>query len=81
MRTKIEFINHASVILSGKDLSILTDSWFSGGSFNNGWKLLSETDISDAENILNLNDCEVRDHKKANKIFEQNLPVYSIAKI
>jgi len=53
MRTKIEFINHASVILSGKNASILTDPWFSGGSFNNGWKLLSETAVLDAENILN----------------------------
>ena len=52
MRTQIEFINHASVIIKGECVSILTDPWFFGGAFNNGWMLLSETTVADAENIL-----------------------------
>jgi len=52
MKTKIEFVNHASVIISGDNVSILTDPWFYGGAFNNGWNLLVETSDSDAERIL-----------------------------
>ena len=53
MKTTIEFINHASVIIKGDNVSIMTDPWFKGGAFNNGWKLLFETSESGAENILN----------------------------
>ena len=53
MRTQLEFINHASIVIKGKNISILTDPWFTGGAFNNGWQLLSETAILDAENVLN----------------------------
>ena len=53
MKTKIEFINHASVIISGSNISVLTDPWFSGSAFNNGWRLLHEICDSDVEKILN----------------------------
>ena len=53
VKTSIEFINHASVIIKGDNVSIMTDPWFVGGAFNNGWKLLSETTDLAAENILN----------------------------
>ena len=52
MKTQIDFINHASVIIKGEHVSILTDPWFNGGAFNNGWKLLSETTDLVTEKIL-----------------------------
>jgi len=39
---EIEFLNHASVKLHTADATILTDPWFSGRAFNNGWRLISE---------------------------------------
>jgi L-ascorbate metabolism protein UlaG (beta-lactamase superfamily) len=39
---KIIFNNHASVTIKTEDVSIITDPWFSGGSFNNGWNLVYE---------------------------------------
>ena len=49
----IKFVNHASVILSNGNISILTDPWYFGLAFNNGWSLLKETNIQDIEDILN----------------------------
>ena len=52
MKTEIEFVNHASVIVKGKNTSILTDPWYQGDAFNKGWNLLTETSDDDAEIIL-----------------------------
>lgn len=41
----IKFINHASVIFECEDVKILTDPWYCGSPFNNGWDLLVEKDI------------------------------------
>jgi hypothetical protein len=38
----IDFINHASVIIKGNNKSVLTDPWFEGSVFHDGWKLLYE---------------------------------------
>ena len=48
---KIKFINHASVIFDCGDVKILTDPWYSGSAFNNGWDLLAQndTDINDLD--------------------------------
>ncbi len=37
---EIQFLNHASVKVRTKDAVILTDPWFKGASFNEGWDLL-----------------------------------------
>lgn len=52
MKTSIKFINHASVIISGEDISILTDPWYVGDVFNKGWNLLHETSNEDVESFL-----------------------------
>lgn len=41
--TTIEFINHASVLVGYKNISILSDPWYSGDAFHKGWNLLHET--------------------------------------
>jgi UDP-MurNAc hydroxylase len=52
MKTSIEFVNHASVLISNGEVSILTDPWYSGSAFHDGWKLLTETDDNEVKNIL-----------------------------
>lgn len=42
MKTTIEFINHASVLISTDKIGILSDPWFSGDAFNKGWNLIYE---------------------------------------
>ena len=38
----IEFVNHASVIISHGNISILSDPWYKDAVFHNGWRLLCE---------------------------------------
>lgn len=52
MKTKIRFINHASIVIDCTDASILCDPWYEGDSFNAGWNLLIENNPSDIEKIL-----------------------------
>jgi hypothetical protein len=52
MKTEIEFVNHASVIVKGKNISILTDPWYQGDAFNKGWNLLTETSDNDVVTLL-----------------------------
>ena len=49
----IEFVNHASIIISNGKKSILTDPWYEGDVFNKGWKLLHE--LSEGEIIKEKN--------------------------
>lgn len=51
-KTEILFINHASCLISYKDISILSDPWYEGSSFNDGWNLLFENDDKDIRSIL-----------------------------
>jgi len=43
---KIEFVNHASLILCHGDVRLLCDPWLDGTAFNDGWALLSPTALS-----------------------------------
>ena len=43
IKPKITFINHASVLLKYDNISLLSDPWYDGAAFNNGWNLLKET--------------------------------------
>ncbi len=52
MKTSIKFINHASVIVSGEDASLLSDPWYMGHAFHKGWNLLYETPNEDIEKFL-----------------------------
>ncbi len=42
---EIQFFNHASFSIKGENSLLLSDPWFRGKAFNNGWELLIE-DIS-----------------------------------
>lgn len=42
-RPNIQFVNHASLVVSTTDVSILTDPWWSGPCFLNGWELMFPT--------------------------------------
>ncbi len=53
MKDKIKLINHSSVQILNENLSILTDPWYSGSAFNNGWSLLYENDHEDVVKTLN----------------------------
>ena len=50
------FVNHASVILSDGEITLITDPWIFGSAFNNGWELLSKSkfEIDDFEKITHI---------------------------
>ena len=48
----IEFVNHASVIILYKDISILSDPWFSGTAFQDGWRLMHELQDNEITDVL-----------------------------
>ena len=52
LSTTIEFVNHASVIIKGNNISILSDPWFQGDAFHKGWNLLDETNDDNIDKIL-----------------------------
>lgn len=41
MTATIQFLNHASVLLTAEDASLVSDPWYSGAAFNRGWDLLA----------------------------------------
>lgn len=43
----ITWINHASYLLKVGEIGLLTDPWFDGSAFNNGWELLSPFAVSE----------------------------------
>jgi UDP-MurNAc hydroxylase len=45
--TEIKFVNHASVLVSHGNIRLLSDPWYFGSAFADGWNLLYEN--SDAE--------------------------------
>jgi L-ascorbate metabolism protein UlaG (beta-lactamase superfamily) len=51
MLPNIEFLNHASVLVSNEQVSLLSDPWYQGDAFHKGWNLIHE--FSDDE-IINL---------------------------
>ena len=53
MKTSIKFINHASVIISDNNTSVLSDPWYDGDAFHKGWNLLHETKNHEIEEFLN----------------------------
>ena len=40
MKTSIQFINHASIIVSDGEIGVLSDPWYTGDAFHKGWNLL-----------------------------------------
>jgi hypothetical protein len=52
MDTSITFINHASVVITGNGISLLSDPWYKGSAFHKGWDLLQETSDINVKKIL-----------------------------
>lgn len=87
INTNLEFINHASVLISNNDISLLSDPWYQGEAFHKGWNLLHE--LQDEEIYLLLDRTthiwishEHPDHfsimffkKFGNKIKEKNIEI------
>ncbi len=46
MATSIEFVNHASVLVSQGSIGVLSDPWYFGAVFHKGWSLLYENEES-----------------------------------
>lgn len=49
---QIEFINHASVLITEGDVALLTDPWYAGPAFHKGWALLVETPDAEVDALL-----------------------------
>lgn len=43
---KIKFINHSAFIVEHSDIKLICDPWLEGLAFNNGWSLLSKTQMT-----------------------------------
>lgn len=52
----VELLNHASVLITVGNRSVLTDPWFWGAAFNNGWSLLYENEPGHVESTLDRTD-------------------------
>ena len=48
----IQFVNHASVLVSNGNHGILSDPWYEGSVFNNGWDLIVKNNSSDIIEVL-----------------------------
>ena len=53
MKTSIQFINHASVVVSDGETSVLSDPWYTGDAFHKGWNLLHENSAQEVLSMLN----------------------------
>ena len=56
MADEIKLINHSSVLIKHDEIKLLTDPWYNGSAFNNGWSLLYENNFEEINEVLtNLN--------------------------
>ena len=51
-KSQIEFINHASVLISNENVGLLSDPWYQGDAFHKGWSLLHELKDNEIEEVL-----------------------------
>ena len=49
----ISLVNHASILVEKGDISILSDPWYFGSAFHEGWSLIHENKESEIKDILN----------------------------
>lgn len=50
--TKIQLVNHASVLISDQDIHLLSDPWYFGSVFFHGWNLIYENTDAEIQQIL-----------------------------
>ena len=48
----IKFINHASVVLENENTKLLSDPWYFGNVFHEGWSLIYENEEEEILEIL-----------------------------
>ena len=53
---QIDFVNHASLVITHGSVRLLSDPWLHGSAFNEGWALLSRTafEAADFEDITHI---------------------------
>lgn len=51
-KTEIKFINHASILVSYGNVSLLSDPWYQGDAFHKGWSLLRELSDNEVVEVL-----------------------------
>ena len=51
-KTTIEFVNHASALISFGKIGILSDPWYSKSVFHHGWRLLYENENQYINEVL-----------------------------
>jgi Beta-lactamase superfamily domain len=52
MEDQVCLLNHASVLIRTDDVAVLSDPWFSGKAFNNGWNLVYHNTPAQIEAVL-----------------------------
>ena len=52
LKTKIQFINHASVKISYKNVTLLSDPWYFGDAFHKGWDLIVENTFDEISEVI-----------------------------
>ena len=52
MKTRITFVNHASICVTAGRISILSDPWYFSSAFHKGWSLLYENSDDEINNIV-----------------------------
>lgn len=50
--TSLTFINHASVLVSHGEVSLLSDPWYQGDAFHKGWSLIHELADDEISDLL-----------------------------
>jgi UDP-MurNAc hydroxylase len=50
--TSLTFINHASVLISHGEISLLSDPWYQGDAFHKGWSLIHELTDDEISGLL-----------------------------
>ena len=88
LNPNLEFINHASVLISNDDCSLLSDPWYQGDAFHKGWNLLYELQDEEIDSLIDRTthiwvSHEHPDHfsimffkKFGNKIKEKNIELH-----
>ncbi len=51
-KTEIQFINHASILITHGEIKLLSDPWYQGEAFHKGWNLLHELSDNEIANLL-----------------------------
>lgn len=51
-KPRIQFINHACVVVSYGEIKLLCDPWISGDAFHKGWNLIVENSVAAMTDIL-----------------------------